>query len=164
MGKMVKGPWPDLTYSVDEVHNLTQEYWSANAKMRKYITHVRRFFMKEKTIWPDQCEHIIEMLRTLSGSVLEFGEFLDKSEKLPSAICSIRYPLLMVLHRIDAQTRELGLLLASFSSNSWIPSQQSLLQLEEIRQSLESLSQSWKEAQRDVKLFLDQMESIEEAV
>lgn len=160
MGKMVKGPWLELMYSIDEVRSITQRHWSEIAEMRKSIIHARRLFISGETIWPDQCDAVIEQLQTLSKPIQDFYEFLDRSAQLPPVACPLRYPLVMILHRIDAQLSELRLLITTFRSSSWIPSHQTFTLLEEIRKNLEMLFQSWKEAQRNVKLFLDQTESI----
>ncbi len=165
MGKMVKGPWPDLTYSIDEVRNFTQDHWSEIAQMRKFLVYIRRLFMKSETIWSDQSESIIELLKKIRQRIQAFSEFLEASERLPYVVCPLRYPLVMGLHQIDEQLKELWLLIAALSSSSsWTPSQQTLILLEEIQQHLEMIFQSWKEAQRNVKVFLDQTESIEEPI
>jgi len=165
MGKMVKGPWPELAYSVDEVRTFTLDHWSEMTQMRKFLVSIRRLFMKSETIWPDQSESIIDLLKKIRQRILAFSEFLEASERLPYVVCPLRYPLVMGLHQIDEQLKELWLLIASLSSSSsWTTSQQTFLLLEDIQQHLEMLFQSWKEAQRNVKLFLDQTESIEEPV
>ncbi len=160
MGKMVKGPWPELLYSIDEVRSITQRHWSEIAEMRKSLVHARKLFISGERIWPDQCNAVIELLEILSRPIKDFYEFLDKSVQLPPIVCPLRYPLIMILHRLDAQLSELRLLIATFRSISWMPSQQTFMLLEAIQQTLEMLFQTWKEVQWNVKLFLDQTESI----
>ena len=58
---------------------------------------------------------------------------------------SITDPLVMGLHQIDAQISEFKLLITTFRNTSWIPSHQTFMQLEDIRQNVELLLQSWKE-------------------
>ena len=160
MGKMVKGPWPELVYSVDEVRNLTLVHWSDITEMRASVMHARKLFLSRETIWPDQCNSAIELLHALGQAIQKFYRFLDITPQLPLAVCPLRYPLVTGLHRIDSQINDLKLLITIFRSNCRIPSHQTFMQLDEIRQDVESLLESWKDAQRNVKLFLDQTETI----
>jgi hypothetical protein len=156
-GTIVQGPWSESqVLSLSEVYKITQTYWSDIVVMRKSVLRARKLFTK--TIWPDQCDDLIASLREMSLAIRAFYEFLDKSEPLPLLVCSRRYPVVKALHKVDALLSDLVLLIIIFRSNSWTLSKQAILQDQEIQQKLEKLLQSWKEMQRNAKIFFNQMQ------
>jgi ACT domain-containing protein len=153
---IVKGPWPQYkALALDDVCKITQNFLLDIAEMRKSILRVRKLFTK--TIWPDQCDEQVKALREVSVAIQRFYKFLDTSERLPLIVCSRRYPLVKALHHIDTLLSELIILITAFRSNGWKLSGQSILQREEIQQKLEKLLQSWKEMQRNVHNFFNQL-------
>ena len=146
-----------------EIYFHIQKYKSDLSILQKSLSFSRKLFFIEKTVWPDQCDNIIESFHIAHKHVQIFSRFLDTSAQFTHPVSVLRYPLVQRLHSLDVQLRELCTLIRVFQYNSQIHSRSAICQSQEIRSRLENLTQNWRQFQRESRSLMDQIQTLPES-
>lgn len=146
-----------------EVYFQIQKYKANLSILQKSLSSSRKLFFIEKTVWPDQCDNIIESFHIAHKHVQTFSRFLDTSAQFTHPISILRYPLVQRLHSLDVQLRDSCTLIRMFQYNSQIHARNAIGQSQEIRSHLENLTQNWRQFQRESRSLMDQIQTLSEA-
>ncbi len=140
---------------LSEFHTQVQHYLFAITELQDELRSACRLFRDETDIWPDQCERTIDSVRTIGEPLGAFYLLLLNTARLPEDIIPFRYPLVILLHRMNEQVRNLIRHLTEFRAICRKASKQRAKQRQIIEQFLTELTQSCDEVQQRSHVLLE---------
>ena len=144
------------TFSLETFLILAREYQADIMASRSLVEDAHKVFNEEDIIGLHQRSSVVKSISKLNDYVQEFYELLEANTLLPRAICPLRYPLLIALHHVDKQAKELALLInASFFYCSAL-SPREIIQRQAILCLFESLLQDSEGIVENINILLDQ--------
>ena len=150
--------------SLDAFRVIAQQHQGVIKEKWRIVQKAYGPFLEEEDIWPDQCNYFIDTMYSMSESVREFYRLLTIGAILPISASSLRYPLIMALHRIDDLISNLTSHIVAFRDGCEASSRQRMVQKQEIQCKFEAIVQSSEDALHNVKVLLDQIRFQEKAV
>jgi hypothetical protein len=111
---------------------------------------------QEDDTQPDSYDCIITAISTMSEPVRAFCKLIDSSTYLPLPIAKLCYQLVVDIHDLDEEQRELISLMIAFRPLSKSSSKQAVKQRQEILLSLEQFIDSSEDILKRVRVLLDQ--------
>lgn len=89
------------------------EYRSSMVKAKNLISNAYQIFDRAMVEF-HQCTTLVNTLREMHDQVRAFYRLLESPIHLPRSITPLRYPLLIALHQVEKQTRELVWYMTAF--------------------------------------------------
>jgi hypothetical protein len=155
-GVIMRASWL-VRISLDAFYLQAKHYLRILEEEQEALLYSCKVVERGKDIWPDQCEHIIILMRRLAEPVQEFCQLLESPTRLPEAVVPLRYPLASALHSMDEQIRELISLLTRMHATRRISiAQRSRLQ-QEIRRRFEIFKQGYNDSIEKANNLFDQV-------
>jgi hypothetical protein len=127
-------------------------------EMQLELQHIYEIFCYQDRLWATQCNEAVATLSTLSEYLQNIRELLFGSVQLPFGLPSPGYDVMVKLYNIEEQVRSLISLITSFRAICQAKSKQVIRLTEEIRNKLEVLIQSDKDAWQMITLQIRQLQ------
>ncbi len=127
------------------------------------LEEASHFLNDGRSVYPDYCDDIVTTLQSINAPLQDFCQLLDARMYLPTVVSSLRYPLLRILHQIDALIAELILLIAAFQTNCQVSSRRMIMQRREIQRKVELLVMHIEEIGQTVDRLPEQTQFLMQA-
>lgn len=151
-------PMPCLVHiSLDAFYLQAKQHLRTLETEQEALLYSCKVVERGKDIWPDQCEHIITLIRRLAEPVQEFCQLLESPTLLPEAVVPLRYPLVGALHTMDEQVKELIPLLTRMRNTRRISIAQRRRLQQEIRSRFAVFKQGYYDSIEKANNLFDQI-------
>jgi hypothetical protein len=136
-------------------HIRVQSLLFAIIEAQDELSYAYILFGKGGDIWKDQCERAIDGIQLISQPIQEFYQLVLNTAQLPADVVPFRYPLVIILHRMDEQVHKLSQFLTEFHSICRKPSRQRTRLRQSIEKTLNELMQNCYEVQLRTNNFFN---------
>jgi hypothetical protein len=159
-GKVLHGPWSTYTdppMLFEDFRNLVQQHLNDFSIARNSLSYVSRLFREGREIWPDQCERVLVLIRSINEPVQNTCQLLDSPSQLPEAVIPFRYPLAVTLCHLDDRIGNLMQRITLFRTICRQSTVEVIKQREEIHRQFEPLMESYDDAVHELDILLDRV-------
>lgn len=144
--------------SISDFRNRTKYFLGTILEAQEPLQDICSLFKQHETIWPDQCEYIIDLLQSINEPVQEFCSLLDSPARLSDTVVALCYPLAITMHGMCELVNGLIHNVTQIRSMYRTSSKHTTRQRQTIEDDLEALISKNKEARNQVQVLFHEID------